>query len=94
VRLQNSKALKDFIAREPKAKAPLKFWQKTVTDHDWANGPELQKTLNRADCVADHRWLFNVGGNNYRLLAMVWFENKVVHVLKVMTYAEYDQEAF
>jgi mRNA interferase HigB len=94
VRIHNSKAIKQFIAREPKAKAPLKFWQKAITDHDWDNGADLLQTFNSADCVADNKWVFNIGGNNYRLAAMVWFESKVVFVLKVMTHSEYDKEMF
>jgi mRNA interferase HigB len=94
VLIHNSRAIKEFIAREPNAKAPLKHWQQTVTDHNWNNGAELLLSFNKADCVADNKWVFNIGGNNYRLAAIVWFESKTVRVLKIMTHPEYDKEVF
>jgi len=72
----------------------MKHWQQTVLDHNWANGAQVLQTFNKADCVSQDKWVFNIGGDNYRLVAMVWFESKVVHVLKVMTHQEYDKEVF
>lgn len=36
----------------------------------------------------------NIGGNNFRMAAMVWIENERVYILKIMTHAEYDKEKF
>ena len=94
MQIQNYRVVRQFIAREPKAKAPMKHWQKTVLDHDWDNGAQILETFSTADCVSPDKWVFNIGGGNYRLVAMVWFESKVVHVLKVMTHPEYDKEKF
>jgi len=92
MRIRNRRFLKQFVVREPDARAPLARWRKTVKDNDWDNSAQLLATFNNADCVGNNKWIFNIGGNKYRLAAMVWFTAKAVQVLKVMTHAEYDEE--
>ena len=92
--IRNRRILKRFVAREPLAEAALAKWQQAVRDNDWDNGAQLLETFNKADCVNNDKWIFNVGGNKYRLAAMVWFESKAVYILKVMTDAEYDKEVW
>ena len=75
------------------SEAPLNHWVNNVEAANWTNPADVSATFNKADCV-NSKWLFNVGGNNYRLAALIWFQNKIVHVLKVMTHEEYDREVW
>ncbi|MBI5172880.1 MAG: type II toxin-antitoxin system HigB family toxin, partial [Candidatus Melainabacteria bacterium] len=54
----------------------------------------VKQTFASADLIGNNKWIFNISGNNYRLLAMVWMHNGIVHILKVMTHADCDKETF
>ena len=56
----------------------------------WRNLAELKRTFSTADQVA-RLTVFNVGGNNYRLIARVEFERQEVYIRAVLTHAEYDK---
>jgi mRNA interferase HigB len=92
--IRNRRVIKHFVAREPNAEGALSKWQEAVRDNDWDNGAKLLETFNQADCVSADKWIFDVGGNKYRVAAMVWFASKIVYILKVMTHAEYDKEVW
>lgn len=38
------------------------------------------------------RVIFNIGGNNYRLITFVDYEYQIVFIRNVLTHAEYDKE--
>ncbi|MCW5822676.1 MAG: type II toxin-antitoxin system HigB family toxin [Cyanobacteria bacterium TGS_CYA1] len=76
------------------AEAPLNDWILKTRAAQWKNNSDVQKTFNSADHLGDQKFIFNIGGNNFRMAAMVWIENEKVYVLKLMTHAEYDKENF
>ena len=94
MKIRNRHAIAKFIKRELNATAPLKKWETTVRRAEWRSGADLASTYNTANLVAKDKWIFNIGGNKYRLAAMVWFSSRTVYILKVMTHAEYDRETW
>lgn len=52
---------------------------------------ELRQIFPSADFVSNFT-IFNVGGNNYRLITYVDYEYKIVFVRAVLTHAEYDKD--
>ena len=90
----NSWVIKQFIAEHPDAESPLRDWVTKTRAAEWKNNADVQKTFNSADHLGDQKFIFNIGGNNFRLAAMVWIVQERVYVLKVMTHAEYDKEEF
>ena len=65
--------LSDFWAKHAEAKASLTSWYKVIRSRRWKNLAELQATFPSADYVAPYV-VFNVGGNNYRVVAKVEFQ--------------------
>lgn len=90
----NSRAIRQFIQLHPEAEAPLNDWVTKVRAAQWKNNADAQRTFNRADHLGDQKFNFNIGGNNFRMAAMVWIENEKVYVLKLMPHSEYDREKF
>jgi len=80
-----------FWTRNPGAKAPLTAWHAVTRKAAWSNFAEVRATFNSADQVADNKVVFNIGGNNYRLVGLVGYRAKRVFVLWVGTHAEYDK---
>lgn len=89
--LLNLKQIKQFYEKHPDAKTPLAAWVKQARDAQWKNPAELAAEIKNADLV-NNKWLFNIGGNKYRLAAMVHFQSQRVFILKIMTHQEYDKE--
>lgn len=87
------RVINQFVKKEPKSRAPLNFWIKAAEGADWENPADVIGTFNNADCI-NNKWIFNIGGNNYRLAAIIWYEHQRVYVLKVMTHEEYDREVW
>ena len=90
----NSRVIKQFIQEHADAESPLNDWVTKTRAAEWKNNADVQKTFNSVNHLGDQKFISNIGGNNFRMAAMVWIENERVYVLKVMTHAEYDKEKF
>ena len=83
--------LREFWAVHPRAEMPLRGWYTATSKAEWQTLNDLRTTFPSADLVGNCT-VFNIGGNNYRLIARVLFASHKVYVLRVMTHAEYDRE--
>lgn len=90
----NSRVIKQFIAEHADAEAPLNDWVIKTRAAEWKNNADVQNTFNSADHLGEQKFIFIIGGNNFRLAAIVWIFQERVYVLKIMTHAEYDKEKF
>ena len=84
------KTLRAFWIKHPRAKGPLATWYKLVRAAEWRTSHDVSETFNSADFLADNRVVFDIGGNNYRVVARVSYRFKQVLVKFVGTHAEYD----
>ncbi len=84
------KALEDFWKSHPTAKAPLEAWYKVVSRSHFANFSEVRETFRAAD-YADPYTIFDIGGNNFRLIAVIHYNRQKVYIRHVFTHAEYDR---
>lgn len=58
---------------------------------EWKNHAELKKMFPSADYVKNGRYVFNIGGNNFRVVAVVIFIGGVMNIRFVGTHPEYDK---
>jgi mRNA interferase HigB len=65
--------LTKFSKRHNDAAEPLNEWWDKTRQADWATYQDLKKTFNSADFVGNDRYVFNIKGNKYRLVAMIFF---------------------
>jgi mRNA interferase HigB len=72
------------------AESALLAWEKITKGASWSDWGALKQTFGTADRVGNCV-VFDVGNNNYRLIARVKFDKRRVFVLKVMDHREYDQ---
>ncbi|MEM6773198.1 MAG: type II toxin-antitoxin system HigB family toxin [Bacteroidota bacterium] len=77
------------------AETPLRAWYGVASKARWQSLAEVRQIFPHADPVkADSgRMLtvFNVGGNNYRLVVDIVYDLQAIYIQKVMTHAEYDK---
>lgn len=83
--------IRDFIAKHSDADVPLRDWYKRVTKADWNTFADMKQTFNTVDYVGNDRYVFDIKGNNYRVVAIVLFVNKKVYMRFVGTHDEYDK---
>lgn len=77
--------------REPRAMDSLLYWYKSTKDADWSNFQDVKNTFNSVDAVGNDRYVFNIKGNNYRLVAIIHFNIRTVYIVFVGTHSEYDK---
>jgi len=72
------------------AEQPLRAWFQEVEHASWQGPADVRARYGTADFVANHRVIFNIRGNKYRLVVAVKYEVFCVYVRFVGTHAEYD----
>ncbi len=79
-----------FYELEPISKTALIKWYKTVLASDWVDFQSIKKTFNSVDSVGNDRFVFNVSGNKYRIVAMIHFSTRTLYLRFVGTHKQYD----
>jgi mRNA interferase HigB len=82
--------LREFAAIHPDAEAPLQAFRQLVERGRFENFAALRATFRGVDKVGE-RFVFNIGGNKYRLIAAIAFAPQLLWVKAVLTHAEYDR---
>jgi mRNA interferase HigB len=70
--------------------AHLESWYTLVKKVRWASSAELKEQLRSASIVSAQRVVFNIKGNEYRLVAGINYQFQTVHIKWLGTHAEYD----
>ena len=73
------------------AATALQEWYYELIITDFKNFNELKQQYGNASLVADDRVVFNIMGNNYRLVVRIVFDFRVIQVKWFGTHAEYDK---
>ena len=84
-------AIRDFIAVHADAEQPLKDCYKAVSKAYWRKFADIKQTFNTVDYVSNYRYVFDIKGNNYRIIAIVLFINQTVYIRFVGTHEEYER---
>ncbi|MDR1739441.1 MAG: type II toxin-antitoxin system HigB family toxin [Bacteroidales bacterium] len=66
-------------------------WIETVESAQWKNHNDLKRTFPSADYIGKSRYVFNIKGNNYRIISVVQFIGNMLVVCFVGTHSEYDK---
>lgn len=82
--------LDKFKKRHANSRAAIDNWLETVKKAQWKSLIDVKNTFNTADYVKN-RVVFDLGGNNFRVIAVVEYIEGMLHVREVMTHAEYDR---
>jgi mRNA interferase HigB len=72
-------------------KDALLKWYQITKEVDWRNYHELKNQFNSTDAVGNNRYVFNIKGNQYRLVALIIFETRTIFILFIGTHEEYNK---
>lgn len=80
-----------YIERYPAARTALLTWYYEFSKALFANFNELKAVFGSASIVAGNRVVFNIKGNDFRLIVMVNFRKAAAYVIWFGTHKEYDK---
>lgn len=97
MRVISRRTLRGFVASlsghrdQPAVKAALDAWFDEVKKARWASTAEVKQSYATASIVSAERIVFNVKGNDYRLVVAVDFEKYIVWIKWIGTHKDYDR---
>jgi len=91
MRIIRTKPLIEFYKKHPQAEAPLKAWVMETKYKTWDTPHDIKNLHRSADILPNNRVVFNIGGNNFRLIVKINYNCRVVYIKFIGTHAEYDK---
>lgn len=91
MRIVTFKRIQEFSENHSGAQSALTIWYHTTFSKTWKNLAEIKLTFNSVDYVGNNRYVFNIKGNKYRLIAIISFNAQKVYIRFIGTHAEYDK---
>jgi mRNA interferase HigB len=90
LRIISKKKIRDYYLENVQAEIPLAEWYYKMLNSSVKNFNELKKQFNSADYVNGYT-IFDIGGNNYRLIAAIHYVGQRCYIREIWTHAEYSK---
>lgn len=91
MRIISRKTLRDFWEKHPDARQALQSWYADVEQARWQSPADIKKTYASVSFLSNNRLVFNIKGNQYRIVIVVQYRYGFVYIRFVGTHAEYDR---
>ncbi len=83
--------LRQFYEAHPDAEQSLKAWVESARQAHWSTPADIKAQYRNASILKNRRVVFNIKGNDYRLIVAVAYQIGIVYVKFVGTHADYDK---
>ena len=91
MRIIATKTLKAYCEKFPIAKEALLSWYEETETAEWNNSNELMAQYRNASILTGKRVVFNIHGNDYRLIVDIEYRLKIVFAVWFGTHPQYDK---
>ncbi len=91
VRIITKKRLKDFWLKHGDCEQALKSWYAECKRVQWKTTNDIKREYPSASFLMDNRVVFNIKGNNYRLIVKINYKYQIVWIRFIGTHSEYDK---
>jgi len=85
------KTLQEFYKKHTASKGALECWFAEVKNAEWLIPADIKKKYGSADILKDNRVVFDIKGNDYRIVVKIAYQAKIVYIRFVGTHKEYDK---
>lgn len=85
------RTLRDFWIKFPDSEQPLRSWIQEVTKTNWKNSAELKQQFGNSSIINSKRVVFNIKGNDYRLVVDIDYRLQIIFIVWVGTHSVYDK---
>lgn len=90
MRIVAIKFLRDFWTRHPAAKPHLEAWVDEARKADWQQPSDIKAIFRNASILKNRRVVFNIKGNDYRLILAVAYRFGALYIKFIGSHEEYD----
>jgi mRNA interferase HigB len=90
MRIISLRLLREFWQQHPDAEQPLKAWYADTVMANWRTPHQIKAQYRNASVLKNRRVVFNIKGNNYRLIVAIAFRLGAVYVKFIGTHPQYD----
>ena len=91
MRIVTHRTIVAFYEKHKDATTALQDWYSKTSEANWTCFADIKETFNTVDSVGNKRFVFNIKGNDYRLVAIVLFNIKMVYIRFIGAHKEYDK---
>ena len=91
MRVISLKTLRDFWSRRADARASLEAWYDFVRHVVWESPADIKRDFSSASILEDKRVVFNLKGNQFRLVVRINYHYKTVYIRFIGTHEEYNR---
>ena len=91
MRVITKRTLLEFIKEHPDAKSAVLAWYADARKSAWKSPASIKMVYNSASILKHGRVVFNLGGNTFRLVAQINYDDRIVYVRFVGTHKQYDK---
>ena len=92
MRIVSHRKLKEFYQTPggEDSEAALERWYEITEAAEWHTFAEMKEDFGSVDSVGNQHYVFNIGGNKYRLVVVVKFQMGYVFIRFVGPHKEYE----
>ena len=90
MKIVSIKILREFWVHFPSADQYLKAWADEVKQADWNQPSDIKAKYRNASILKNRRVVFNIKGNDYRLVVSVAYRFGAVYIKFIGTHSQYD----
>lgn len=91
MRIISRKRLVEFWQLHPDAEQPLRAWYAEAKKANWRLPTEIKSTYRNVSLLANNRVVFNIKGNDYRLIVIIEYKQNKIFIRFIGTHQEYDR---
>ena len=91
MRVIAKKILRDFWNKHPDCEQQLKSWHREAEKQKWKNPNAIKKEYPSASILENNRVVFNIKGNQYRLIVSINYDFGIVWIRFIGTHTQYDK---
>ncbi|MEN9539717.1 MAG: hypothetical protein RLZZ126_1952 [Pseudomonadota bacterium] len=82
--------LRDFWQKHPQAREPLLAWHALAARAQWTSPSGVKEAYRNASFLPGNRVVFNIKGNDYRLIVALHHNRQIAYIRFVGTHSQYD----
>jgi len=90
-RIVSKKTLVEFWEKYPDAKTQLETWFKIANKAKWLKPNDVKSDYPNASIIAGNRMVFNIKGNEYRLIVKIEYAKQWIFIRFIGSHAQYDK---
>lgn len=91
MRVISKRKIQEYYAKHPNSRGALLSWYEKFTSDNWIDFNHLKTAFPSTDYVGNNHYVFNIKGNDYRMVVVIQFTPQRALIRFIGTHAEYDK---